>query len=86
MLRRRQQLVKMQVAERNPHTRASQTVQTDLKAHIEQQQRKDETLQSVKGIGQVTSNQRRHLVLPIASHQVFSLTFDFQDNRYAEVD
>lgn len=76
LVRRRQQLVEMQVAEKNRLTRASQSVQTDIKAHIEEMQkrietlneqiqslgqqqrdwqRKDEILQSVKGIGKVTS-------------------------------
>jgi transposase len=76
LVRRRQQLVAMQVAEKNRLTRASQAVQTDIKAHIEEMQkrietlneqiqslahqqrdgqRKDEILQSVKGIGKVTA-------------------------------
>jgi len=76
LVRRRQQLVEMQVAEKNRLSRASASVQTDIKAHIEQVhqrievlneqiqslaqqqrdwQRKDEILQSVKGIGKVTS-------------------------------
>ena len=76
LVRRRQQLVEMQVAERNRLNRASASVQADIKAHIEQVhqriealneqiqslaqhqrdwQRKDEILQSVKGIGKVTS-------------------------------
>lgn len=76
LVRRRQQLVEMQVAEKNRLSRASANVQTDIKAHIEQVhqriealneqiqalahqqhdwQRKDEILQSVKGIGKVTS-------------------------------
>jgi len=76
LVRRRQQWVEMQVAEKNRLSRASASVQTDIKAHIEQVQqrievlneqiqslaqqqrdwqRKDEILQSVKGIGKVTS-------------------------------
>lgn len=76
LVRRRQQLVEMQVAEKNRLSRAAQTVQADIKAHIEQLdhrivtlneqiqslaqqqrdwQRKDEILQSVKGIGKVTA-------------------------------
>jgi transposase len=76
LVRRRQQLVEMQVAEKNRLSRASASVQTDIKAHIEQVhqriealneqiqsltqqqhdwQRKDKILQSVKGIGKVTS-------------------------------
>jgi transposase len=75
-VRRRQQLVEMQVAEKNRLSRASPTVQADIKAHLEEidtriavlneqiqalaqqqpdWQRKDEILQSVKGIGKVTS-------------------------------
>jgi transposase len=76
LVRRRQQLVEMQVAEKNRLSRASETVQLDIKAHIEESQkrvetlnaqiqtlaqqqrdwqRKEEILQSVKGIGKVTS-------------------------------
>jgi len=76
LVRRRQQLVEMQVAQKNRLSRASETVQLDIKTHIEemkqridilneqiqslaQQQadwkRKDEILQSVKGIGKVLS-------------------------------
>jgi transposase len=76
LVRRRQQLVEMQVAEKNRLTRASKAVQQDIKAHIEEMQkrietlneqiqvlahqqrdwqRKDEILQSVKGIGKVTA-------------------------------
>ena len=76
LVRRRQQLVEMQVAEKNRLSRASETVQLDIKAHIEEMkqrietlneqiqslaqqqsdwQRKDEILQSVKGIGKVSS-------------------------------
>jgi transposase len=76
LVRRRQQLVEMQVGEKNRLTRASQAVQTDIKAHIEEiqkrietlneqiqslahhqrdWQRKNEILQSVKGVGKVTS-------------------------------
>ena len=76
LVRRRQQLVEMQVAEKNRLSRASQTVESDIKAHIEEMkqrietlneqiqslaqqqsdwQRKDEILQSVKGIGKVSS-------------------------------
>lgn len=76
LVRRRQQLVAMQVAEKNRLNRASQAVLSDIKDHIEQMQkriealneqiqtlaqqqhdwqRKDEILQSVKGIGKVTS-------------------------------
>lgn len=76
LVRRRQQLVEMQVAEKNRLSRASGTVQLDIKAHIEEiqqrietlneqiqslaqqqadWQRKNEILQSVKGIGKVSS-------------------------------
>jgi transposase len=76
LVRRRQQLVEMQVAEKNRLSRASQTVESDIKAQIEEMtqrietlneqiqslaqqqsdwQRKDEILQSVKGIGKVSS-------------------------------
>jgi transposase len=76
LVRRRQQLVEMQVAEKNRLTRASQAIQKDIKAHIEEMkqrietlneqiqslahhqrdwQRKNEILQSVKGVGKVTS-------------------------------
>lgn len=76
LVRRRQQLVEMQVAEKNRLSRASETVQLDIKAHIEEiqqrietlneqiqslaqqqanWQRKNEILQSVKGIGKVSS-------------------------------
>lgn len=76
LVRRRQQLVEMQVAEKNRLTRATKWVQPDIEAHIEQMQqridslnqqiqalakqqaqwqRKDVILQSVKGIGKVTS-------------------------------
>lgn len=76
LVRRRQQLVEMQVAEKNRLTRASQAVQKDIKAHIEELQkrietlneqiqslahqqhdwqRKNEILQSLKGIGKVTA-------------------------------
>lgn len=76
LVRRRQQLVEMQVAEKNRLTRASQAIQTDIKAHIEELQkrietlnehiqslthqqrdwqRKNQILQSVKGVGKVTA-------------------------------
>lgn len=75
-VRRWQQLVEIQVAEKNRLSRASPTVQADIKAHLEEidhriavlneqiqslarqqpdWQHKDEILQSVKGIGKVTS-------------------------------
>ncbi len=75
LVRRRQQLVEMQVAEKNRLSRASETVQLDIKAHIEEIQQRieslnedsvprptasrlatqNEILQSVKGIGKVSS-------------------------------
>jgi transposase len=76
LVRRRQQLVEMQVAEKNRLTRASDSVRTDLEEHMEQMQqridklneqiqqlaaqqqhwqRRNEILQSVKGIGKVTA-------------------------------
>jgi len=76
LMHRRQQLVEMQVAEKNRLSRASKTVQTDLEEHLQQLghrieslnqqiqalgqqqadwQRKDQLLQSVKGIGAVTA-------------------------------
>lgn len=44
LVRRRQQLVAMQVAEKNRLSRASQNVQTDIEAHIEQVQQRIEAL------------------------------------------
>jgi transposase len=76
LMHRRQQLVEMQVAEKNRLSRASKTVQTDLAEQLQQLehrieslnqqiqalgqqqadwQRKDQLLQSVKGIGSVTA-------------------------------
>ena len=76
LVRRRRQLVEMQVAEKNRLSSAPLSVRADIDAHIEQiqqrvnhlneqiqtlaktqknWQRKDEILQSVKGIGPVTS-------------------------------
>lgn len=44
LVRRRQQLVQMQVAEKNRLTRASLAVQNDIKAHIEEMQKRIEAL------------------------------------------
>jgi transposase len=76
LMHRRQQIVEIQVAEKNRLCRATQTVRSDIEAHLnqlaqhldnldqqiqalgEQQadwQRKDQILQSVKGIGRVTA-------------------------------
>lgn len=44
LVRRRQQLVEMQVAEKNRLSRAAQTVQPDIKAHIEEIKQRIETL------------------------------------------
>ncbi|UBF23765.1 IS110 family transposase [Kovacikia minuta CCNUW1] len=76
LMHRRQQLVEIQVAEKNRLARASQTVQPDIEEHLkhlaqrldalneqiqtlgQQQadwQRKDQILQSVKGIGPLTA-------------------------------
>jgi transposase len=76
LMHRRQQLVGIQVAEKNRLARASQTVRADIEDHLQQLQhrldalnqqiqalgqqqadwqRKDQILQSVKGIGPLTS-------------------------------
>lgn len=76
LMHRRQQLVEIQVAEKNRLSRASKTVQADIEDHLKQLaqrleslnqqiqalgqqqadwQRKDQLLQSVKGIGSVTA-------------------------------
>jgi transposase len=76
LMHRRQQLVEIQVAEKNRLTRASSTVRADIEDHLKQLeqriedlneqiqhlgqqqadwQRKDQILQSVKGIGPVTA-------------------------------
>lgn len=76
LMHRRQQLVDIQVAEKNRLTRASKTIRADIEDHLKQLehrleslnqqiqtlgqqqadwQRKDQLLQSVKGIGQVTA-------------------------------
>jgi transposase len=76
LMHRRQQLVAIQVAEKNRLTRASTTIRADIEEHLEQLkqrlealnqqiqtlgqqqadwQRKDQLLQSVKGIGAVTA-------------------------------
>lgn len=76
LIHRRQQLVAIQVAEKNRLSRASKTVQADIEDHLKQLeqrleslnqqiqtlgqqqadwQRKDQILQSVKGIGSVTA-------------------------------
>lgn len=76
LMHRRQQLVEIQVAEKNRLSRASNTVQADIEDHLKQLaqrlealnqqiqalgqqqadwQRKDQLLQSVKGIGSVTA-------------------------------
>jgi transposase len=76
LMHRRQQLVEIQVAEKNRLARASKTVQADIEEHLKQLeqrieslneqiqhlgqqqadwQRKDQILQSVKGIGSVTA-------------------------------
>lgn len=44
LVRRRQQLVEMQVAEKNRLTRASQAIQKDIEAHIKELQKRIETL------------------------------------------
>jgi transposase len=76
LMHRRQQLVEIQVAEKNRLARASKTIQADIEDHLKQLeqrleslnqqiqalgrqqadwQRKDQILQSVKGIGSVTA-------------------------------
>ncbi|MGA7933101.1 MAG: IS110 family transposase [Kovacikia sp.] len=76
LMQRRQQLVEIQVAEKNRLARASKTIQADIEDHLKQLeqrleslnqliqalgrqqadwQRKDQILQSVKGIGSVTA-------------------------------
>jgi len=76
LMHRRQQLVEIQVAEKNRLARSSTTVRADIEDHLKQLeqriellneqiqqlgqqqadwQRKDQILQSVKGIGQVTA-------------------------------
>lgn len=64
-VRRRQQLVQMQVAERNRLSRAPQAVQADLKEHIEQLQVRIDTLaqQIHTVIAQQPASQRKRTIL-----------------------
>ena len=53
LVRRRQQLVEMQVAEKNQLARATEVVQSDIKAHIEQiQQRIEQLNEQIQRLGQ----------------------------------
>lgn len=65
LVRRRQQLVGMQVAEKNRLTRASASVQTDIKAHIEQvQQRIDALNEQIQALAQQQRDwQRKDAIL-----------------------
>lgn len=65
LVRRRQQLVEMQVAEKNRLTRATETVQADIKDHIQQMQQRIETLnQQIQSLAQQQQDwQRKNTIL-----------------------
>jgi transposase len=65
LVRRRQQLVEMQVAEKNRLSRAAEVVQTDIKDHLQQIQQRIETLnQQIQSLAQQQQDwQRKDTIL-----------------------